>query len=198
MATFLSLDILRLVGSPAKSRRKVGERISCLVEGVCTIGLYVSRLPSEQVHSSGRGEIGIESHRHILKGRMAPRKNSEKKGSIARSHMQKCKPQERNPCAKNFEERTQDETLQQEKCARREAWDLAKNDYKLKKSEAWVMLVPFSKKAKGTRSRGRFRSINACAEQKGFKLRRTGTPSKIQKPHNGGIDQWSSANERGS
>ena len=30
-------------------------------------------------------------------------------------------------------ERTQDETLQQERCARRAAWDLAKNVYKLKK-----------------------------------------------------------------
>ena len=41
--------------------------------------------------------------------------------------------QERIPCAPNFEKRTQDETLKQERCARREAWDLAKDVCKLKK-----------------------------------------------------------------
>ena len=46
----------------------------------------------------------------------------------------------------------QDETLKQERCARRDAWDLAKDVYKLKKkekihstlAEAWVMLAPSS------------------------------------------------------
>ena len=38
-----------------------------------------------------------------------------------RSH--KCEPHERSP---KFEERSQEETLHQERCARRAAWDLAK------------------------------------------------------------------------
>ena len=49
--------------------------------------------------------------------------------------MQKCEPQERSPWAPKFEERTGDETLKQERCARREARNLAKNVCKLKKKE---------------------------------------------------------------
>ena len=36
---------------PVKSPRKVVERISCPIGGVCTTGLCVSRLPSEKVFS---------------------------------------------------------------------------------------------------------------------------------------------------
>ena len=46
--------------------------------------------------------------------------------------IQKCELHERNPCAPRFEERTEDETLQQERCARKVAWHLAKSVYKLK------------------------------------------------------------------
>ena len=52
--------------------------------------------------------------------------------------MQKREPQERNLCApKLLEEGTHQETLQQGRCARREARDLAK---KLKKMESYVAL----------------------------------------------------------
>ena len=47
--------------------------------------------------------------------------------------IQKCEPQERNPWAPKLEERTQDETLKPERCARRDAWELAKDVQKLKK-----------------------------------------------------------------
>ena len=50
------------------------ERISCLVEGVCTIGLCVSRFSSEKVYSTERKKIGIESRRQILQGPVAPKK----------------------------------------------------------------------------------------------------------------------------
>ena len=100
--------------------------------------------------------------------------------------------------APKFEERTQDETLKQERCARREAWDLAKDVCKVKKeekeekdtfyspAEAWVMQAPSLKKARSSRIRGRLRSVYAHAEQKRLKLKRTGNSSKIQEPHNGG------------
>ena len=67
---------------------------------------------------------------------------------------QKWEPQERNPCAPKFDARIQEETLQQERCARRVAWDLAKDIYKLKNADrailktplgARVMLAPTSK-----------------------------------------------------
>ena len=75
---------------------------------------------------------------------MAPHKNS-----------QKCELRERGHCAPNFEERSQEETLHQERCARRAAWNLAKHIYKLKSAgktpfytpnEARVMPAPTSKR----------------------------------------------------
>ena len=38
----------------------------------------------------------------------------------------KCEPHERSPCAPKIEDRSHEETLHQEGCARRAAWDLAK------------------------------------------------------------------------
>ena len=98
--------------------------------------------------------MGIKSRRHILQGHVAPQKNRERKGP-SQGTMQKCEPQERNPCAPKFEPRTRQETLQQERCARREVWDLAQNVQKLKArdkatfyspTETWVMPAPSSKK----------------------------------------------------
>ena len=45
--------------------------------------------------------------------------------------MQKCEPQ-----------RTQEEPFHQERCVRREAWDLAKDVYKLKKEEKVTFYYP--------------------------------------------------------
>ena len=41
--------------------------------------------------------------------------------------IQKCEPQERNPWAPKLEEGTQDETPEQERRARRDVWELAKD-----------------------------------------------------------------------
>ena len=60
-------------------------------------------------------------------------KIGDRKGREA--SFRKCEPHEGNPCAPRFEDRTQDETLHQERCARREAWDLAKQVYKLKNTD---------------------------------------------------------------
>ena len=60
-----------------------------------------------------------------------------------------------NSVVSKIRERTQDETLKQERCTRREAWDLANDVFKLKKeesdalhspAEAWVMPAPSSRK----------------------------------------------------
>ena len=77
------------------------ERISCIIEGVYTIGLCVSRFLSEKVCSTWRRAIGIKTRRQILQGHLAPNKNSGKKGSIA-GIIQKCEPHERSPCAPKF------------------------------------------------------------------------------------------------
>ena len=53
----VSSDMLRLRKSPVRSPRRWCERISCIIEGVNTIGLCISRLPSEKVYSTEGGTL---------------------------------------------------------------------------------------------------------------------------------------------
>ena len=75
----------------------------------------------------------------------------------------------------NFEDRTLLETLRQERCARREAWDSTNNVFKLK-GQGHVPLAyvgnvgTLVEKARGARIRGSFRSIDAHAAKEGFEL----------------------------
>ena len=46
--------------------------------------------------------------------------------------MQKCEPHKRSPDAPKCEDKTQEETLQQEQCARKDAWEMTKNFHNLK------------------------------------------------------------------
>ena len=78
----------------------------------------------------------------------------ERKGP-SRGIIQKCEPHERSPCAPKFGERSHEETLHQERCARRVAWDLAKifsssrirTKLRFKtRIEERVMLAPTSKR----------------------------------------------------
>ena len=96
-------------------------------------------------------------------------KSRERKGP-SQGVVQKCKPQERNRCAPKSEDRTQEDTLRQERCARREAWVLAKNVHNLNHkdkatffspAEACALLGPSSKKPKERYFCGRFQSIDA-------------------------------------
>ena len=99
------------------------ERISCIIEGVFLVGLCISRFLSERVFSAWKRTLGIKTRVKFSKGNLAPSENSGKKVSIAR--IPKCAPHERGPCAPKFEERSHEETLHQEGCARSAAWDLA-------------------------------------------------------------------------
>ena len=103
-------------------------------------------------------------------------KNLEKRGP-SQGIAQKCELQERNPWAPQFEERTQDETLKQERCARRDAWELAQDVYKLKKeskdsfytpARAWVMPAPSSTKAGRETFRDRLWSSYAYVKYEGL------------------------------
>ena len=127
LATHVCLDTLRLMGNPVKSRRKVVEN---------------DHMPYWMSPYTKFGKLGSN------------RADSGKKGPSQRI-MQKCETQERNPCAPKFEDRTLQETLQQEWCARRESWDLAKHVHKLQArdkasfyspADAEVMLAHSSKK----------------------------------------------------
>ena len=100
------------------------------------------------------GKVGSNPTVKFSKATMRRVKNLEKRGP-SQGIIQKCEPQERNPRAPKFEERTQDETLKQERCARRDAWELAQDVYKLKEeskdtfyspARAWVMPAPSTTK----------------------------------------------------
>ena len=59
----------------------------------------------------------------------------------------KCEPHERSPCAPSFAERTQDETLHQERRARRIAQDLARSVYKLINTDRAPFYSPIKARA---------------------------------------------------
>ena len=101
----VSSDMLTLRRSPAKVEEKWCERISCLGKKVFSIGLCVLRFSSEKICSAERTKIGIKSR-------------------PSRGVIQKCERHERNPYAPSLK---RGHKTKPERCARRVAWNLAKN-----------------------------------------------------------------------
>ena len=127
-ATIFYSDTLSLMGSPAKSRSKVVGKDQLPSWRSLYSWVACPKTPclrKSLVH--GKAEKWDQIARsHSPRAHGTTWTNREKKGP-SQGIIQMCEPQERNPCAPKFEERTLEETLQQERCARREAWDLAKN-----------------------------------------------------------------------
>ena len=71
---------------------------------------------------------------------LAPNSHSGKGPS--RGVIPKCSPHERSPCVPKFEERSHEETVHQERCARKAAWDFAKNLYNIKNSDEATFHLP--------------------------------------------------------
>ena len=92
------------------------------------------------------GTLGSKHTVKFSKGTWHQIKIRERKGP-SRGIIQKCAPHERSPCAPKFGERSHEETLHQERCARKAAWDLAKNIYKLKYSDRTTLYTPIEAKA---------------------------------------------------
>ena len=83
-------------------------------------------------------------------------------------------PHQRSPYAMKFEDRSQEETARQERCARGDAWRLAKKIYKLKENykatffsptNEWILPAASTVKPEEKRVCGRFRSKYACGQQ---------------------------------
>ena len=72
------------------------------------------------------GMLGAKHAIEFSKSSWHQIKNRERKGP-SRGIILKCAPHERILCAQKFEDRSHEETLTQERCARKAAWDLAKN-----------------------------------------------------------------------
>ena len=51
-------------------------------------------------------------------------------------------PHQRSPYAMKFEDRSQEETERQERCARGKAWNIARNIYKLKEKDTATFYAP--------------------------------------------------------
>ena len=105
-------------------------------------------IPREQ------GKLGSKHTVKFSKGTRHQIKIRERKGP-SRGIIPKCAPNERSPCTQKFGERSHEETLHQERCARRVAWNLAKQIYMLKNAdnasfhtplEARVVPAPTSKR----------------------------------------------------
>ena len=98
---------------PARSQRKVCERISCIIEGVHTqLGCEKGKWRSKHAVRFSKGTW------HQIKIR-------EGKGP-SRGIIQKCKLHDRSPCAPKFGEGSHQETLHQKRCTLRGAWYLTK------------------------------------------------------------------------
>ena len=160
--------------------------------------------PRKSVLRKGR-KLGSNHTIKFSKGMSHHIKIHERKGP-SRGVIQKCEPHERNPCAPRFEERTQEETLHQERWAHRVAWNLAKNVYKLKNTDKATFYSPIEARAtpaptsKSPEERELVVDSGASMHMLGKKdlsseeletLRRSG-------PHNGGNGRWRNANKRGS
>ena len=142
----------------------------------------------------------------FFKGTWHQVKILERKGP-SRGIIQKCEPHERNPCAPMFEERTQDETLHQERCARRVAWILAESIKKLKNADKATLYSLFASKAIpapiSKSPEEREIEVDSVASMHMLSNRdlspaEFGHSSKVQELHNGSNGQWESANKRGS
>ena len=97
------------------SKKSDARRFSCFIEGVYAIGLCTSRSLSEKIYSDvKRGNWDQITPSNSPKDTWHHIKIRERKNPT-RGVIQKCGPHELNPCAPKFEERAQDETLQQEK-----------------------------------------------------------------------------------
>ena len=92
-------------------------------------------------------------------------------------------PQRRNANTPNFEDRSQEETEWQERCARETAWRLARNILKSKEkhqtaffslSENWCLPAPSAIKTRGKRICCGLQSVDAHDQQKGFEFRSIG------------------------
>ena len=119
--------------------------------------------------------------------------------------IQKCALREHSPCAPQFRERSHEEALHQEGCARKAAWIWQKKYQAQEFGQNYILHSYCSEghagthfnETKGERIRSRFRSISAHDEQKRIMLRRVGHSEKVQNPFCGVDCQWTSAHPWG-
>ena len=141
MVTNADSDTLRLMGSWAKSRRKVVWKDQ--LSNKRSLYHWVVCLPRKFILRE-EGKLGLNHNVKFSKDTWHHIKIRKRKGP-SRDVTQKCEPHERNPCASKFTERTQEETMHQERFPRGVTWGLTKSVYKLKntnKATCSLLLKP--------------------------------------------------------
>ena len=141
---------------PSKKSKKGGAKgsVALLKESTQLGCVSEDSYPRKSIQRA-EGKLGSKHAVKLSKGTWhQKKKNRERQGSIERNYSNKCEPHERSPCAPKFGEIAQEDTSHQERCARRVAWALSKNIYKLKNADkatfyfaiqAKVMPAPTSK-----------------------------------------------------
>ena len=126
-------------GQPSKKSKKGGVKGSAAsLKETVQFGC-VSKDCLEKVILRDNEKLGSNHAVKFSKGTWHQIEIRERKGP-SQEVMQKCIPLERIPGGPKFEERTQDETLRQERCARGVVWNLAKDVYKLTKESQHTVL----------------------------------------------------------
>ena len=110
---------------PGTTQQKIHTKKMRKDQGVNTIGLYSSILIRENVFNMNLENWDRNTPSKFSKSTWHKKKFGKRKGP-SRGIIQKCALHERSPYSPKFEERSHEETLHQEGCARRAAWDLAK------------------------------------------------------------------------
>ena len=111
--------------------------------------MYLNILIREKSIPREPGMLGSKHAVKFSKGTWHQIKIRERKGP-SRGIIQKCAPHERSLCEPKFEERSHEETLHQERCARKAAWDLAENFYEFKNSDKTTFYISGDAKVMST------------------------------------------------
>ena len=125
MATNAISDMLRQMESPTRSRRKVLAKgpVAILKESIQLGWVSQDSYPRKSLLRQSEN-LGSKRAVKFSEGTWHLTKIRERKGP-SRGLIQKCAPHGRSPCALKFKNRSHEETLQQERCARKAAWNLA-------------------------------------------------------------------------
>ena len=137
--------IARLKKSLAKGLKKNGDKSEVYyAENYTTNGLRISRNGAAEVYNDSAEELNSNILKPIRGVRFTEavvrhaniRDPNRSLGMICPGD-----PHQRNPNAPKFEDRSQEETELQERCAREAAWRLAESIQKLKENKASILLT---------------------------------------------------------
>ena len=201
----------RLTVSPTRRRRKVVEKdLLPLMKNSNQLGCAFQEMEPPKRKSmlrKGTQFLGPKRSVHFSKGTHATSKFG-KEWVHPRVFFSVLNLMSVGPNALKFEDRSQEETLQQEGCGRRDCMGnsekMSTSSKKMDKatfhsiSEVWSLPAPPSTKIEEREFVVDSRASMHMLSRERSELRGTGHCSSIQKPFNGYHSQWRSANERGS